>query len=83
VRLPLDRNGEIVLISHDGELWDLPAGRPEGCETLEETLRREMLEEACATVLQTRLLGFVRSVCASGPEEGLDLVEPAAFRVII
>lgn len=67
-------NGEIVLISHDGKLWDLPAGRPEEGETWEQTLHREMLEEACATVFQSRLLGFVRSVCVNGHEEGLVLV---------
>ena len=65
---------EVVLISEDGETWDLPAGRPEGAETWEETLRREMLEEACAAVTDARLLGFVRGVCIEGHEQGLILV---------
>jgi len=39
-------NGEIVLISNNDSDWDLPAGRTEGDETWEQTLRREMLEEA-------------------------------------
>jgi NUDIX domain-containing protein len=51
--------GEVVLISPDSKFWDLPAGRPEMGETWEDTLRREMLEEACATVLEATL---VRSV---------------------
>ena len=67
-------SSEIVLISRDGLSWDLPAGRPEGEETWEETLRREMLEEACATVVDARLLGFYRSACLSGPERGRVLV---------
>ena len=33
-----------------------------------------MLEEACATVVDARLLGFLRSVCIAGPEEGLVIV---------
>lgn len=66
--------GGIVLISPDGEHWGLPGGRPEGRETWEETLRREMLEEACATVTRARLLGFERSVCVAGPQVGLVLV---------
>jgi ADP-ribose pyrophosphatase YjhB (NUDIX family) len=64
----------LVLISHDGEHWGFPAGRPEGTETPEETLRREMLEEACATVTTARLLGFARSECVDGRQHGLVLV---------
>jgi ADP-ribose pyrophosphatase YjhB (NUDIX family) len=67
-------DGGIVIISPDGTLWDLPAGRPESGETWEQTLRREMDEEACATVVQARLLGFTRGECVTGPERGLVLV---------
>ena len=67
-------NGQIVLISNNGSDWDLPAGRTEGDETWEQTLQREMLEEACATVVDARLLGFCRSFCLAGPEEGLVIV---------
>ncbi|WP_165959143.1 NUDIX domain-containing protein [Actinomadura sp. KC345] len=52
------RGGDVVLISPDGVAWDLPAGRPEPGEDWEQTLRREMDEEACATVPAARLLGF-------------------------
>jgi ADP-ribose pyrophosphatase YjhB (NUDIX family) len=65
---------EIVLISSDGSRWGWPGGRPEPGESWEDTLRREMLEEACATVTDARLLGFVRSRCLAGHEEGLVLV---------
>jgi hypothetical protein len=65
---------EIVLVSADGARWDLPAGRPEGNESWEETLRREMREEACAVVGHARLLGFSRGHCVRGHEEGLVLV---------
>jgi len=64
----------VVLISLDGIAWDLPAGRRESDETWEQTLRREMREEACAEVTQAQLLGFCRSQCESGPEQGLVLV---------
>ena len=66
--------GQVVLISPDAVHWDLPAGRPESDETWEETLRREILEEACATVRSARLLGFVRGRCVRGQEAGLVLV---------
>ena len=66
--------GGIVIISPDGKRWDLPAGRPEPGESWEQTLRREMDEEACATVVRARLLGFTRGQCVAGPERGLVLV---------
>jgi ADP-ribose pyrophosphatase YjhB (NUDIX family) len=67
-------DNHVVLISGDGERWGWPGGRPEGDESWEQTLRREVLEEACAVVRGARLLGFSRGVCVSGPEHGLVLV---------
>src|SRR5258708_29725875 len=64
----------VVLISNDGERWGWPGGRPEGDESWEQTLRREILEETCSTVNDARLLGFCRSVCLSGPEKDRVLV---------
>ena len=76
--------GLLVLISADGHSWDFPAGRPEGDETDEETLRREMREEACVEVLDAHLLGYARSECVVGRENGLVLVRSfwrAAVRI--
>jgi ADP-ribose pyrophosphatase YjhB (NUDIX family) len=67
-------DGEVVLISPDGSRWGWPGGRPEPGESWEDTLKREILEEACARVTGARLLGFVRSCCRAGHEEGLVLV---------
>jgi ADP-ribose pyrophosphatase YjhB (NUDIX family) len=66
--------GRVVLVSRDGRLWGLPAGRPEEHEGWVDTLRREVREEACAEVVSSRLLGFTRGVCVRGPQEGLVLV---------
>jgi ADP-ribose pyrophosphatase YjhB (NUDIX family) len=65
---------QVVLISDDGRRWGLPGGRPEPGERPEDTLRREVEEEACATVTACRLLGFTRGTCLRGPEQGLVLV---------
>jgi hypothetical protein len=65
---------DVVLISSDGVRWGWPGGRPEGDESWEETLRREVMEESCSIVRSARLLGFCRSACLSGPEKGLALV---------
>ncbi len=64
----------VVLISNDGERWGWPGGRPEGDESWEQTLRREVWEEVCAIVVDARLLGFSRGACITGPEQGLTLV---------
>ncbi len=65
---------ELILISHDGTLWGFPAGRPEGPESPEQTLRREVREEACARVVSARLLGFALSECVRGAQRGTVLV---------
>src|SRR5438105_4265216 len=70
----MPETGGVVLISADDKSWDFPAGRPEGKETWERTLHREMLEEACALVSDARLLGFSRGRCVEGSEFGLVLV---------
>jgi 8-oxo-dGTP pyrophosphatase MutT (NUDIX family) len=67
-------DGGVVLISKDGERWGWPGGRTEGDESWEQTLRREIWEETGAIVGDARLLGFRRSVCLTGAEEGLMLV---------
>ncbi len=72
--LCITSDGGIVLISADGTNWDFPAGRPEDGETWEDTLRREMREEACAEIVEARLLGFARSQCMAGHEKGKILV---------
>src|SRR5262249_49054354 len=38
----------VVLISNDGERWGWPGGRPEGHESWEDMLRREITEETCS-----------------------------------
>jgi ADP-ribose pyrophosphatase YjhB (NUDIX family) len=65
---------EVVLVSSDGGRWTLPGGRPEPGERWVDTLRREVREEACATVASCRLLGYTRGVCVRGHEQGLVLV---------
>jgi ADP-ribose pyrophosphatase YjhB (NUDIX family) len=67
-------DGKAVLVSSDGVRWGLPGGRPEPGEDWTDTLRREILEEACATVGKHRLLGYSRGTCIDGHEQGLVLV---------
>jgi ADP-ribose pyrophosphatase YjhB (NUDIX family) len=67
-------NGDIVLITQDGKIWDFPGGRPEGNESWEEKMRQEVREEACVEVTDAKLLGFLHAECIRGDEKGLVLV---------
>jgi hypothetical protein len=67
-------DGQIVLVSQDGVKWEHPAGRTEGDESWRQTLGREVMEEACAIVVEAKLLGFILGRCVRGHEEGLVLV---------
>jgi 8-oxo-dGTP pyrophosphatase MutT (NUDIX family) len=66
--------GEVVQVSEDDRRWGLPGGRPEDGEDWYATLCREVAEEACAQVVDARLLGFSRGICLRGHEAGLVLV---------
>jgi 8-oxo-dGTP pyrophosphatase MutT (NUDIX family) len=64
-------DGDIVLIGWDDIPWEFPGGRPEDDEDWRATLDREVLEEACSSVEEATLLGFVRLRCVGGPQKGL------------
>ena len=49
--------GEILLVSAGDGRWGLPGGHPEPGESWRAALRREVLEEACATVREEIYLG--------------------------
>lgn len=53
-------SGEIVLVRTDPDYWNLPGGGVEPGETLEETLTREVFEEACSKVVRSRYIGCQR-----------------------
>lgn len=71
--------GDVVLVSEDDRHWVWPGGQPRYSESWQQALRRGLLEQACVTVTDMRLLGFVRSRCVSGEELGFVLVRTVWF----
>jgi len=60
-------SGKIVLVAGHAGKWALPGGHVEPGETLEQTLAREVLEEACATVTQSEYLGAQEVIDPDNP----------------
>jgi 8-oxo-dGTP pyrophosphatase MutT (NUDIX family) len=59
--------GRVVLVSGNGRrLWNHPGGGREAEEPIEQTMRREVYEEACAHVLASTLVGYDRFVEIDG-----------------
>jgi 8-oxo-dGTP pyrophosphatase MutT (NUDIX family) len=50
----------VVVAEGDPDFLGLPGGHREAGESLEETLRRELREEACAELLEFELIGYQR-----------------------
>jgi 8-oxo-dGTP pyrophosphatase MutT (NUDIX family) len=72
--LCMTEEGDVVIVTENGESWGFPGGRPEAGESWEQTMRREVVEEACVTPGAARLLGYTRGTCIEGHEQGLTLV---------
>ena len=51
-----------LLIVKGGKIWTVPGGHPEQGETQFETLKREIIEEACVTIKDIKYLGAVEVV---------------------
>lgn len=51
-----------LLIVKNGNVWTIPGGHPENDETKEETLSRELMEEACVTLKDIQYIGAVEVV---------------------
>ncbi len=49
---------QIVMISSDGKTWNIPGGHPENDESLDDALKREILEESCCEVIKHSLMGW-------------------------
>ncbi|MFA6593903.1 MAG: NUDIX hydrolase [Candidatus Buchananbacteria bacterium] len=54
----LDNNNQVLIIKNEHG-WGLPGGHPEEGESVEQSLRREILEEADATVGSFKLFGYI------------------------
>ena len=66
-------NGKLIAVA-EGDTrftwWSLPGGHREPWERVEETLRRELLEEACVHMQRSEPLGFVRLHHLTGERAG-------------
>ena len=64
-----DKNEILISRKVGDEKWIIPGGHPEGNETIEETLEREMIEEADVKVKNIKLVGAQKVHPKGKPEE--------------
>lgn len=65
----LDDIGTVLVRSTSGRL-NTPGGRTEDGESSDETMIREVREEACAEVTSWQLIAYARSECLEGEKPG-------------
>jgi ADP-ribose pyrophosphatase YjhB (NUDIX family) len=53
-----DNKGNILIIRTPNENWNIPGGTPENNETPEQTLKRELKEEADVTIGKNAMIGY-------------------------
>lgn len=53
-----DDKGNILIIRSPNENWNIPGGTPEDDETPEQTLKRELKEEADVTISKNAMIGY-------------------------
>jgi 8-oxo-dGTP diphosphatase len=75
-------DGESLLLARiSGREWDLPGGHIEAGETAEETMRREVLEEAGVVVGRARLFAHQHIHSDDPVPEGFKYPHPDAYMV--
>jgi len=72
-----DGSGKVLVVSNKPGKWGIPGGHPEEGESMEETVRREVLEEACIELEDVKLLGVMKIHFKDNPNksEGDDFLQ--------
>ncbi len=55
-----DNQGKVLIVSDRPDRWIIPGGKPEEGETMEESVRREELEEACVELGEVKFVGMMK-----------------------
>ena len=71
----------LLMIKHDERGWDIPGGHIEPGETLEETLRREVLEEAGATLSELKCFAHFKTHLNGAKPLAYQYPYPTAYMV--
>jgi 8-oxo-dGTP pyrophosphatase MutT (NUDIX family) len=64
-----DDFGKIFIVSDKPGKWELPGGKPERGESLKESAKREVFEEACIEIDNLKLIGFMKIHIKNNPNK--------------
>lgn len=78
-----NENGELLMVQEHKGTWDIPGGGREHDESIEETAKREVLEEACTIIRDIQITGYQRLLVEGQKPDNYRRPYPEAYEVFV
>lgn len=78
-----DAEGKLLMAQEHKGTWDVPGGGRDTCETIEDTAKRETLEETCVRIKDVQVVGFQKLLVQGDKPEKYKRPYPEAYEVFV